>query len=167
MQVRCIRLADHRCPRHGVIVGVAPGGFRGFRASENGRVEPWQLREWYGDYLDALNRHDLDAIRLFLAPGVRRAHLPGGDDAWIADLAELFRGFPDWRWRRIQLVVEEDRIAAHLRGSGTHSGPFLGAAATRRRLNLAEFSMLRVAGGRIVEVTASVDNAGLLAELRS
>lgn len=62
------------------------------------------MRDWFEDYLDASNRHDLDRIREFVAADVRRAHRPGGVEAWIADLAELFRAFPNWRWRRIQLV---------------------------------------------------------------
>ncbi|MDL5486028.1 ester cyclase [Microbacterium wangruii] len=128
-------------------------------------MESWELREWCADYLDACNRHDLDAIRSFLGPGVRRAHLPAGADAWIDDLADLLHGFPDWRWCRIQLVIEDDRIAAHLRGSGTYQGVFRGIAPTRRHVNVAEFAMYRVVNGRIVEFTGSGD-AELLGQLR-
>ena len=123
------------------------------------------MREWYADYLDACNRHDLDAIRAFIDPAVRRAHLPAGADAWIADLADLFHAFPDWRWRRIQLVVEDDRVAAHLRAGGTHTGPFRGIAPTRRHANVAEFAMYRVTNGRIVEFTGTSDSVELLAQL--
>lgn len=125
------------------------------------RMEPWELRGWHADYLDACNRHDLEAVRDLVDPDVRRAHLPGGQDAWIADLGDLFHAFPDWQWRRIQLVIEEDRIAAHLRGSGTHVGPYRGIAATRRHANVAEFAMYRIVGGRIVEFSGTGD-----AELR-
>lgn len=118
-------------------------------------MESWELRGWYEDYLDACNRHDLAGIRTFVDPGVRRAHLPGGADAWISDMAELFAAFPDWRWRRIQLVIEDDRIAAHLRGSGTHQASYRGHAPTRRHVNVAEFSFCRVAHGRIVESAGS------------
>jgi predicted ester cyclase len=128
-------------------------------------VESWELHEWYGDYLDALNRHDLGAIREFVDPRVKRAHLPGGVEAWIADLADLFEAFPDWRWRRILLVAEDDRIAAHLRGSGTQVGSFRGVAPSRRHANVAEFGMYRVANGRIVEYTGSTHDE-LLAQLR-
>ena len=123
------------------------------------------MREWYADYLDACNRHDLDAIRSFVDPSVRRAHLPAGVDAWIADLADLFHAFPDWRWRRIQLVIEEDRIAAHLRASGTHLGVFRGIAPTRRHANVAEFAFYRVTKGRITELSGTADNVKLLAQL--
>ena len=124
------------------------------------------MREWYADYLDACNRHDLDAIRSFVDPSVRRAHLPGGADAWIEDLADLFRAFPDWRWRRSQLLVEDDRVAVHLRGSGTHLGTFRGFAPTRRHANVAEFAMYRVVKGRIVEYSGTSDQAELLAQIR-
>ena len=73
-------------------------------------MEPWELHGWFDDFVDTCNRHDLAAIRDLLDPGVRRAHLPAGADAWIDDLADLFHGFPDWRWKTIQVVAEDDRI---------------------------------------------------------
>jgi predicted ester cyclase len=127
-------------------------------------MEPWQTREWFADYLEAGNRHDLEALRSLIDPAVRRAHLPGGADAWLADLADLFAAFPDWRWKRIQLVVEEDRLAAHLRASGTHLGTFHGIPATRRHVNVAEFGFYRLAGGRVADYTGSATDA-LLARI--
>ncbi|KJL41047.1 SnoaL-like polyketide cyclase [Microbacterium trichothecenolyticum] len=124
-------------------------------APDNEEVELWEMREWYADFLDACNRHDLDAIRSFLHPSVRRAHLPAGADAWISDLADLFAAFPDWRWRRIQLVAEDDRLAAHVRGAGTQVGAYLGVEPTRRHVNVAEFAMYRVVTGRITEYSGS------------
>lgn len=124
------------------------------------------MRAWFEDYLDACNRHDLDAIRSFVHPAVRRSHLPGGADAWISDVDERFRAFPDWRWRRIQLVIEDDRIAAHLRGSGTHVGAFRGIAPTRRHANIAEFAMYRVGGGRITEFSGASFEFELMAQLQ-
>ncbi|WP_065570647.1 ester cyclase [Microbacterium oleivorans] len=120
-------------------------------------MEPWELHGWFEEYLDACNRRDLAAVRALLDPAVRRAHLAAGADAWIDDLADLFHGFPDWRWKTIQLVAEDDRIAAHLRGSGTHSGPWRGILPTRRHVNVAEFQFLRLDGGRIVASSGSGD----------
>lgn len=122
-----------------------------------------ELRAWYADYLDACNRHDLDAVRELIAPDVRRAHLPRGADAWLDGLRELFAGFPDYQWKRIQVVVEGDRLAAHLRARGTHRGPYAGIAATGRHVNVAEFAFYRVVAGRIVEYAGGSD--GLLAQL--
>ncbi len=123
------------------------------------------MREWYAEFLDACNRHDLTAVREFVAPGVRRAHLPGGVESWISDLAELFHAFPDWQWKRIQLVVEDDRLAAHLRGGGRHLGDLRGTPPTRRRVNIAEFSMYRVERGLITEHTSSDSDPLIRAQL--
>jgi len=102
------------------------------------------MREWYADYLGACNRHDAAAISKFVDPAVRRAHLPGGADRWMHDMDELFHAFPDWQWRRIPLVIEDDRIAAHTWAGGTHLGALGALAPTRRHVNVAEFAMLRV-----------------------
>lgn len=128
-------------------------------------MESWELHAWHADFLDACNRHDLGAIREFLSPAVRRAHLPGGADAWITDIEDLFRAFPDWRWRRIQLVAENDRIAVHLRGAGTHMAAFRGIPPTRRHVNIAEFAMLRVERGVVTEHTGTGRHE-ILAQLR-
>ena len=113
------------------------------------------MREWFADFLEACNRHDLDDIRALLDPGVRRAHLPAGADAWMTDLADLFHAFPDWQWKRIQLLVEEDRLAVHLRASGTR-------ASTRQHVNIAEFGFFRIARGRVIEYSGTADYAGLV-----
>ena len=123
------------------------------------------MRGWFADYLDALNRHDLEELRDLIAPSVRRAHLPGGVDSWISDLDTLFRAFPDWQWRRIQLLVEDDRLAFHLRASATHTGEFRGIAATRRHVNVAEFGFLRVSKGQVVEYSGTGHDE-LLSQLR-
>ncbi|MCM3503175.1 ester cyclase [Microbacterium sp. P26] len=120
-------------------------------------MEPWEMREWFADFLDAYNRHDIEAVRGFLHPAVRRAHLPAGAEAWIADYAELLHGFPDWQAKRIQLIVEDDRLAVHLRAGGTHTGTFAHLSATRRRVNIASFAMYRVERGLIVEATGTDD----------
>jgi predicted ester cyclase len=128
-------------------------------------MSPEELRRWYEDYLEVCNRHDLDGIRERLAPEVRRAHLSNGAEAWAASMADLFRAFPDYQWKRIALVVEGDRIAAHLRARGTHRGAFLGVPPTGRHVNVAEFGFYRITGGRIVEYAGTADNKALLAQL--
>lgn len=127
-------------------------------------MTPEALHAWFADYLEVRNRHDLDGLRELLDPRVRRAHLPRGADAWIDADAELFAAFPDIQWKRITVVVEDDRVAAHLRARGTHRATFAGIPATGRHVNVAEFALLRLVGGRVVEQAAS-GRADLLAQL--
>lgn len=128
-------------------------------------LSPDALRGWFEDWLDACNRHDLAAVRDLLAPDVRRAGAPRGADAWLRDLDDLLTGFPDFRWKRVGLVVEDDRIAAHLRTRGTHRGVWQGVAPTGRRVSSADFAFCRVTGGRMVEYAGGSD-PGLLEQLR-
>ena len=127
-------------------------------------MTPDELRWWFEDYLDVCNRHDLDGIRDRLAPDVRRAGAPGGADAWIRDMGSLLSAFPDYRWKRIVVVVEGDRLAAHLRTRGTHRGDFRGVRATGRHVGIAEFAIYRIERGRIAEYAGTGD-AELLAQL--
>ena len=124
------------------------------------------MREWVQEFLDTLNRHDPEALRDLLAPDVRRAHLPAGADAWVSDYADLLHGFPDWQWRRIQVIVEDDRLAVHLRGGGAHTGIFEGIAPTRRRVSIPSFAMYRVVHGRIVEASGTDDADAIRGALR-
>ena len=129
-------------------------------------MSPDELRYWFEDYLEACNRHDLEALRSLLAPDVRRAGAPGGADAWLRDVEALLEAFPDYRWKRITVVVEGDRVAVHLRTRGTHRGTFHDVRATGRHVGVAEFAMFRVVGGRAVEYAGTADDA-LLAQLRA
>lgn len=129
-------------------------------------LSPDETRAWFEDWLEACNRHDLGRIAEFLHPDVRRAGEARGAAAWLHDLEELLTAFPDHRWKRIAVVVEDDRLAAHLRTRGTHRGEYRGLRATGRHVSLAEFGFYRVAGGRIVEFAGAADDAALLAQLQ-
>ena len=137
----------------------------GGAVAQTGGVTPEELHAWYEDYLEVCNRHDLAGIRERLDPAVRRAGAAGGADAWVTDIADLLDAFPDYRWKRIALVVEGDRVAAHLRTRGTHRGPFRGVRGTGRHVGVAEFAFYRVVGGRIVEYAGTADDVELLAQL--
>jgi predicted ester cyclase len=127
-------------------------------------VTPDELRWWFDDYLDVCNRHDLAGLRELIAPDVRRAGAPGGADAWVQDVEALLAAFPDHRWKRISVVVEGERLAAHLRTRGTHRGAFRGVRATGRHVGVAEFGFYRIVRGRITEYAGTGDEA-LLAQL--
>lgn len=127
-------------------------------------MSPDELRSWFEDYLETCNRHDLAGIRERVAPDVRRAGAPGGADAWVRDVALLLAAFPDHRWKRITVLVEGDRLAAHLRTRGTHRGTYRDVRATGRHVGVAEFGVYRVVAGRIVEYAGTGDEA-LLAQL--
>ena len=73
--------------------------------------------------------------------------------------------FPD-----LELTVEDcfgdgDRAVARWSARATHGGDFLGIPATGRRVEMAGIDIVRVEGGKIAELWAQADLAGVLQQL--
>jgi steroid delta-isomerase-like uncharacterized protein len=98
-------------------------------------------------------------------------HDPGGrtpDNAGFKlGIAALYAAFPDLQARVEDLVVDEGRatVAVRWSASGTHTGPYLGAAPTGRRVAFKGIEILRVRDGRIAERWGEWDGIELLGQL--
>ncbi len=98
-------------------------------------------------------------------------HDPGGrppDNAGFKrGIADLYAAFPDLRARVEDLVVDETNATVAVRWSaaGTHTGPYLGAAPTGRRISFKGIEIVRIRDGRIVERWGEWDGIDLLAQL--
>ena len=73
--------------------------------------------------------------------------------------------FPDWTTTVADMVIEGDEVAARWIGRGTHLGPILGIPPTGRSVVMNEIGILRIAGGKIVEVWRIADELSLLQQL--
>ena len=82
--------------------------------------------------------------------------------------ATLFAGFPALERTVHDVLTEGDRVVYRSVLSGAHTGPFLGFAPTGASAVIDDFTMLRIAGGRIAEwwyccnLLALVKQLGLL-----
>jgi predicted ester cyclase len=74
-------------------------------------------------------------------------------------------GFPDMQEDILDLVAEGDRAICRFRLTGTHQGPFLGIAATGRRIDVEGVDLYRLGGGKIVAWEYLEDTLGLLRQL--
>lgn len=61
------------------------------------------------------------------------------------------RSFPDWSEQVLDIVADGDRVVTRYHSTGTHKGEFQGIAPTGRWVEIAEVSVHRVLGGKIVE----------------
>jgi predicted ester cyclase len=120
-------------------------------------------------YFARLDEDAISAIDEFVAEDFRD-HTPAAGCSPDRDgLKESARRFlaavPDGFHRIEELLAEDDRIAARIRGYGTHTGELLGRPATGRLITTAGLAMFRLRAGKIVERWSIVDNHGLMAEL--
>ena len=92
------------------------------------------------------------------------AGLQGHDGLRIFHEA-LWEAFPDARLTIEDLVVEGDRAALRYRLQGTHRGAYLGVAATGVSFDVEGMTLLRLAGGRVVEEWHSPTELAILRQL--
>ncbi len=63
----------------------------------------------------------------------------------------LFQGFPDIYHTMEDVIAEGDKVVYRTTIQGTHTGEFLGTPPTGKSVKVNDFTLLRIAGGEIVE----------------
>jgi len=105
-----------------------------------------------------VNQQDLDVL-----DEVADTKLASATRRWIGPFRQAF---PDFTMEIVDLIAEEDRIAAHFRCSGTHRGEWQGVPATRRRFqDVDEIYIFRVRDGKLSGFTGVEDNLTRLRQL--
>jgi predicted ester cyclase len=81
-----------------------------------------------------------------------------------ADLSQLkqsigsfVEAFPDLRVNPRHLICEGDLVSTWVSYEGTHHGEFAGVSGTGRPVKFAAWDLIKVEGGRIVEITQYCD----------
>jgi steroid delta-isomerase-like uncharacterized protein len=65
--------------------------------------------------------------------------------------AALFRGFPDIQHRLEDTIAEGNSVVYRTTLKGTHTGEFMGLPPTGKSVVINDFTLLRIAEGKIVE----------------
>jgi steroid delta-isomerase-like uncharacterized protein len=116
----------------------------------------------------ALNACNVARLRALAAPDciVHLGGRPSQDIAAAERFVVSFRvAFPDGPLSIDDLIAEGDRVAHRWTVHGTHQRDFEGIPATGRLVTMTGIFIYRIAGGRVVEIWASVDDLGLLQQL--
>lgn len=98
---------------------------------------------------------------------VNEAQLDAVDEVASGELAKEARrwigpfraSFPDFRMEIVNLVAEDDKVAAHFKCSGTHEGEWRGHAPSGRRFEgVDEIYIFRAKRGRLTGALAVVED---------
>ena len=74
--------------------------------------------------------------------------------------------FPDFSMKIVELVAEEEKVAAHFRCSGTHLGEWMGRPPSGRRFqDVDEIYIFRVRNGKLTDATGVEDNLSRMRQL--
>ena len=114
-------------------------------------------------YLDAYNRAAYDELDALVTPDYVHHN-----NAAALSLAQFKRGaawlhsaIPGLALEAVDLIAEDDRVAARWVGRGTHSVSIFGEPPTSRPITIFGMTDYRFEGGRIAEDWESLDEAEL------
>ena len=77
-------------------------------------------------------------------------------------VAALRAGFPDLRFTIEDQIAEGDMVVTRWTARGTHAGEFQGIPATGREIRMTGTDIDRIAGGKVAECWAHMDELGLM-----
>jgi predicted ester cyclase len=119
---------------------------------------------------DGMSRGDLDLIDMLVAPDAVMHNplildAPTGPGSVRASVEMLRRAFPDLQVEVLDLIAEDDRVAAFVRISGTNTGAYRRGGATNSRASMRGFFIWRIGDGRLVESWGVADRFEFLQQL--
>jgi steroid delta-isomerase-like uncharacterized protein len=126
-----------------------------------------ELKDWYLQYVVALDGRELDRMDQFVADDVVLNGTPGRRDDVVADMRSILAAVPDMRWKVEELLVDRDRIAVRAVNTGTPEKEWLGVPPTGKSFEIVEYAIYRVRDGRFVEMTNLHDSADVLRQLQA
>jgi steroid delta-isomerase-like uncharacterized protein len=91
--------------------------------------------------------------------------MPAGPEGVKAFAAMVGAGFSDIRITRDDSIAEGERVVDRWTFSGTHTGEFMGAPATGKRVEVSGIDIFRVADGKLAELWQNWDQLGMMQQL--
>ena len=113
-------------------------------------------------------------IQRLVQEGVNRGNLDVLAEVADGEFAQAARqwvgpfraAFPDFSMEIVDLVAEEEKVAAHFRCSGTHLGEWMGRPPSGRRFqDVDEIYIFRVRNGKLTDATGVEDNLSRMRQL--
>lgn len=120
-------------------------------------------------YEQLWNHWDDSVVAEVLAPGFRFRGSLGQQtidrEGWRAYRDQIRRGAPDFHNDVVDLIISDDRAAARLSYTGTHSGLLVGIPATGRSFTYSGAAFFTAAEGLLVQAWVLGDIEGLRTQL--
>ena len=113
-------------------------------------------------------------VRRLVQEAVARRNPDLLDELAAGDFAEAAKrwvqpfqsAFPDFEMEIVELIAEGNRVVAHFKCSGTHSGEWLGVPATGRRFEqVNEIYIFTIRDGKLVSALGVEDNLTRMRQL--
>lgn len=120
-------------------------------------------------YEEVFNQKKTAAIGELFDPTMVDHALPPGLPSGIEGAKQLYSmylaAFPDLHFTVEDIIAEGDKVVARLTAQGTQQGALMGIPPTGLHVSIRGIDILRIAGGKIVEIWANFDMLAMLQQL--
>lgn len=126
------------------------------------------IRRFYEEVANKGNMAVVDELIAdeYVVHGVpARAEAPPGPEGDKQIFTMYRTAFPDLRFTFEDQIAEGDKVVTRLTIRGTHQGEFMGIAPTNRPITVTGVSIVRIAGGKLVEGWVNIDMLGMMRQL--
>src|SRR5918998_1196540 len=117
-------------------------------------------------YEEAWVKGNADAVDEFIAADYVEHGLPTGAEGLKRSITAYRTAFPDWKTTLDDIFSEGEMVTCLWSTSGTHLGDWFGIPPTGNHFTATGISVLRIAGGKVVENWTSIDLSPSEEELR-
>ena len=116
-------------------------------------------------YENCLSGGQMELLDELVAPDYIGPQGDKGPAGFARALAPLRTGFPDLRYRIMDIFGEGDRVAIRWTLTGTHQGPFQGFAATGKRIAGSGIGIFQLQDGKIVRGWTETNRIAFLQQI--
>jgi predicted ester cyclase len=120
-------------------------------------------------YQKIYNSNNLDSLDEVVAENLIMpkvmAGLPTGLEGAKRVHETTLIGMPNWHTTIDDLIAENDKVAARITMTGTHTGDFWGFPPTGKKVKFTGIYIARIQGGKIVEHWGEEDGVSLMQQL--
>lgn len=132
----------------------------------------------------AENKKLIQRYFLTLNPEYFKSKIPGGEDSIhstgvvihtaagngnLKQFDEVMTNesmaFPDLKYSILDLMAEDDKVAARYQFTGTNTGSFMNMQPSGKRISVEGIGIFRIAQGRIVEAWFASDELGFMKQI--
>jgi predicted ester cyclase len=117
-------------------------------------------------YEEAWVKGNVDAVDEFAAADYVEHGLRPGAEGLKRSITAYRTAFPDWKTTIDDIFAEGEMVTCRWSTSGTHLGDWFGISPTGNHFTATGISVLRIAGGKVVENWTSIDLSPTEEELR-
>lgn len=128
-------------------------------------MSDFNIREFYGRYMDALNAHEFHRMDEFVHESIVMHSQPSSRDALVEQLHSITDAVPDFHWETQELAINGDSLAVRAINTGTPAKEWLGVAPTGKPIEIVEYAIYTIRDGKFLHMSALHDAEALQKQL--